>query len=253
MIGAVINSTRFNAGGINGVTISTGLAGSHVVIFNQSDVTLNWTSVPEAVGYFIEVSLFPDFRTIFETTTVFQSSHSFTDSQASGRKRYWRWAATIDGATRFGSWSEVGSYWLDTALSRELTINRNKVALADPDDMLDVYYFDHFPTWVVVKRNLYRASERNRVGELLSEFLTVKNVIELNFEGAQYVDMIDLNEIERFHNDKRTFFVATFKDGERDRPMPHVWLVELIEDPRFTLIAAGRPDLLTGSLAFEEV
>lgn len=253
MIGAMINSQQFNTGGINGLTNTPDLAVSLKVIYNQSSVTLNWTSDPDALAYFLQVSLYPDFRTTFVNITLGPSTYTFTDSQPSGQKRYWRWATTYDGVTRALPWSEVGSYWLDTALSAELELDRNTWAFADPADMLDTYVLNDFPINSFVKRNLYRSQERNRLGELLSEFLTVKDLVTLNFNGAQYMRMSQLAELERFHNSKRTFFLAAFKDGSRQSPMPHVWLVECAQDPSFNMIAAGRPDLLSGTISFEEV
>jgi hypothetical protein len=253
MIGSMINSAQFNTGGINGNTLVSDVTTTLKVIYNQSGITLNWTSVTPVVGYFLQVSLYADFRTTFVNTTVGVSQYSFTDSQPSGQKRFWRWAPTLNGIDRSEPWSEVGSYWLDTALSAELELNRNEWAFADPEDMLDQYELDLFPTSLIVKRNLYRSQERNRLGELLSEFLTVKDLVTLNFQGAQYMEMAQLAELERFHNSKRTFFLAAFKDGAWFRPMPHVWLVECQQDPTFNMIAAGRPDLLSGTISFEEV
>ena len=253
MIGMMINSGQFNTQGINGVTQSQDIAGSLKVIYNQSSVILNWSSVDNTLAYIVEVSLYADFRSVFYTATVGQSTVTFTDSQASGKKRYWRWYPTLDGVTKYEPYSEVGSYWLDTALSTELVLNRNEWAFADPGNMLDSYEINHFPTSLFVKRNLYRSQERNRLGELLSEFLTIKDLVTLNFNGAQYLEMADLSELERFHNDKRTFVLACFKDGQRARPMPHVWLVQCATDPSFNMIAAGRPDLLSGQIQFEEV
>lgn len=253
MIGSMINSGQFNTQGINGNTVAFGIAGSLKIIYNQSGIVLNWTSVSPVSGYFVQVSLFPDFRTVFESATTSISEYSFTDSQPSGQKRYWRWAPTLNGVDRSEPWSEVGSYWLDTALSAELELNRNEWAFADPEDMLDQYELDMFPASLFVKRNLYRSQERNRLGELLSEFLTIKDYVTLNFQGAQYMEMAQLAELERFHNNKRTFFLACFKDGAWQRPMPHVWLVECAQDPSFNMLAAGRPDLLNGTISFEEV
>jgi hypothetical protein len=253
MIGALINSGQFNTQGINGTSVAQDITASLKVIYNQTGIELNWSSVDNALAYFVEVSLYADFRTIFESATVNQSMYSFTDAEPSGQKRYWRWAPTIDGVTKFLPWSEVGSYWLDTALSAELELNRNEWAFADPDDMLDNYGIENFPTSMFVKRNLYRSQERNRLGELLSEFLTIKDLVTLNFNGAQYMHIQDLSELERFHNDKRTFFLACFKDGQRASPMPHVWLVQCVTDPSFNMIAAGRHDLLAGQIQFEEV
>lgn len=253
MIGAQINSTQFNAIGINGASSTLGIAASQVIIFNQQGVILNWTSTPNALSYFLQISLYADFRNTFVNISAATSEHSFTDTQPSGQKRYWRYAATIDGVTKFEAWSEVGSYWLDTALSRQLELNRNEWALANPDDMLDQREFDMFPTSIFVKRNLYRSQERNRLGELLSEFLTTKGLITLNFTGQQFLEITDMSEVERFHNDFRTFFLAAFKDGKQDRPMPHVWKVELAADPSFSILSAGNPNYLTGSLTFEEI
>lgn len=250
---ARINTGQINTQGINGSTISSDVAQSQFVIYNQSGIQLNWSSVVSAIGYFVQVSLYPDFRTTFVNVTASDSNYSFADAQASGIKRYWRWAPTLDGVTRFEPWSEVGSYWLDTALTHQLELNRNTWAFANPSDMLDIYELELFPVALHVKRNLYRSQERNRLGELLSEFLTVKDLITLNCQGQQFIEMAQFNELERFHNDFRTFFLAAFRDGQMDRPMPHVWLVECAEDPAFTLIAAGRPDLLSGSITFEEV
>lgn len=253
MIGGLINSAEFNSIGINGSSSASGIPEEHKIIYNQTSIALNWSPFESAVSYFIQVSLYPDFRTNFVDTSVSLSEYSFTDSQPSGQKRYWRWAPTVNGSELFAPWSEVGSYWLDTALSAEVTLQRNEWALANPDDMLDVREFDQFPTYVAVKRNLYRYQERNRRGELLSEFLTVKGLITLNFTGQQFLEHSDLDEIERFHNDFRTFFLVAYKDGKQDNPMPHVWLVELSTDPSFSMISAGNQMYLQGSLTFDEV
>jgi len=253
MLNTLINSQEFNAGGINGNFSAGGIPTELVIIYNQTGIALDWTPYSGAVAYFLQVSLYPDFRTTFVDTTVPLSTHSFTDAQPNGQKRYWRWAPTLDGVEFLTPWSEVGSYWLDTALDEQMTLQRNEWGLANPDDMLDQREFDQFPTYVTVKRNLYRYQDRNRLGELLSEFLTVKGLITLNFTGQQFLEHADLDEVERFHNDFRTFFLAAYKDGGQDNPMPHVWLVELANDPSFAMISAGNPMYLQGSLTFEEV
>lgn len=253
MLNSLINSHQFNSAPINGFGAASGVPTELKIIYNQSGIELDWSPVTGAVSYFLQVSLYPDFRTTFINTTVPLSNHSFTDGQPSGQKRYWRWAPTVDGIEFLAPWSEVGSYWLDTALSAEMVLQRNEWGLANPADMLDQREFDQFPTNIFVKRNLYRYQERNRLGELLSEFLTVKGLITLNFTGQQFIEHTDLDEIERFHNDMRTFFLVAYKDGKQDSPMPHVWLVELLNDPSFSMIAAGNPMYLSGSLTFEEV
>jgi|WetSurMetagenome_2_1015567.scaffolds.fasta_scaffold86743_2 hypothetical protein len=250
---APFNIGQFNTMGWNGETFSQQSAGQLAIIYRQRNIYLNWTSVSAVNYYRIQVSLFPDFRTNFVDQWITASEYSFTDLQVNNQKRYWRWHPSIDGATKFEPWSEVGSYWLDTTLGYDVVLNRNEFAFVNENDSSDVYEFDLFPQYTIIPRNMYRIQDRNRLGEMLSEFLTVKEIITLVFDGDQYIEHQQLNEIKRFHNDIRTFFLACFKDGERGRPMPHVWKVEFSNDPTLTMIAAGRQDLLRGTLTLEEV
>lgn len=250
----LMNASMFNTQMFNGPAVSHEPAGEMKVLFNQTTIDLNWTTVEGATHYRVQVSLYPDFRTTFENTVVSDSDHQFTDSQTDNQKRYWRWRPSMDGAASYMEpWSEVGSYWLDTGASTEVELARNKWAIFDPDDVDDQWWLDIFPLYRIIYQNLYRIQERNRLGELLSEFLTIKSQISLMFQGSQYLEHRDLNELRRFHNNIRTFFIATFKDGERQRPMPNIWKVEFTADPAFTMIAAGRQDLLAGSVIMEEV
>lgn len=250
---APFNSAYFNSQAFNGETVAQDAATQLKIIYKQRGIELNWTSVSAANFYRVQVSLYPDFREVFEDEWVTQSEHAFTDLEPNDQKRYWRWHPSVDGATKYEPWSEVGSYWLDTTLAYDVSLNRNEFAFVAENDSSDIYEFDLFPQYTIINRNLYRIQERNRLGELLSEFLTVKPVITINFTGGQFIDHAQLNELRRFHNDVRTFFLACFKDGERLRPMPHVWKVEFTTDPAFTMIAAGRQDLLTGTITLEEV
>lgn len=253
MINAQMNIGQFNTIGWNGETFTEAQAGSLKIIYHQRNIEFNWASVSGSLGYRIQVSLFSDFREVFEDVLVTSSEHAFTDLEVNDQKRYWRWYPTIDLVTKYEPWSEVGSYWLDTTLAYDVELNRNEFAFVDENDSADVYEFELFPTYNILPRNMYRIQERNRAGELLSEFLTVKEVITLSFDGGQYIEHPQLNEMKRFHNDIRTFFLACFKDGERNRPMPHVWKVEFTTDPSLTMIAAGRQDLLSGTITLEEV
>lgn len=250
---APFNAGQFNTLGWNGETFGTETATQQKVIYRVRDIELNWYAVPHVLNYRVQVSLYPDFRSTIIDEWVDISQYSFTDLEENDRKRYWRWHPSLDGLTKYEPWSEVGSYWLDTTLPEDVELNRNEFAFVNPADSRDQYQFELFPTYSITFRNLYRIQERNRLGELLSEFLTVKDLITLNFTGGQFVEHVQYHEMLRFHNDIRTFYLACFKDGERQRPMPHVWKVEFSADPSFTMIAAGRQDLLEGSITFEEV
>lgn len=246
------NDFAFNDAPFNDQSIAEGPAPEHYILFNQTGIMINWTGDEYAINYQLQVSLYADFRTTFLDTVVTDSQYSFTDSQVDNAKRFWR-VRPSNGSIYYRPWSEVGNYWLDTSASVQVELDHNQWALVDIDDTTDKYIFDLFPLYAIVPQNLLRAQARNRLGELLSEYLTTKATIQLQFNGNQYMEFPQMNEFRRFHTSKRTFYLCGFFDGERISPMPHIWKVEYIEDPMLTMFSAGRPDLLMGTLNFQEV
>lgn len=249
-----INGGRWNSQAWNGPAFLINIAAEMKVLFNQRTIVLDWPSVSGAHYYQVQVSLYPDFRSCFVDQTVTDDDYTFTDAQADNVKRFWRWRPSLSsGSGWIEPWSEPGSYWLDLSASAEIDVPKHYWTIFDPSDVTDLYWFDLPPVYTIVPTNIYRVQDRNRVGELLSEFLTTKNNIQLQFSGAQYVALAQANEFRRFHVSKRTFFLATFKIGERNRPMPNIWLVEFVQDPAFSMFAAGRPDLVRGTATLTEV
>lgn len=250
----LVNTQLFNTNLWNGAAVAQEPGIDHVILFNTTSIDLKWASVTGATDYQVQVSLFRDFRTIFETAITTESDYQFTDSQTNGAKRYWRWRPSTDGGSTFMEpFSEVGSYWLDTSAAQQIELDRNQFLICDSADTSDQYFFEMFPIYQIYDMNLYRIHQRNLLGTLLSEFLDFKSEIVLMFDGAQYMERRQFNEMVRFHNIARVCYLATYKDGERARPMPHIWKVEFVDDPNLTMLAAGRPDLLNGQIKFTEV
>jgi hypothetical protein len=135
----------------------------------------------------------------------------------------------------------------------EIEMPKGYWALFDKDDPTDIYFLDLPPIYTIIPRNIYRFQGRNRAGTLLSEFLTVKDDIALMFQGGQYIMHAQMDEFERFNNTKRVFFLANYAIWKHGEPMPHIWKVECTDDPSFTMIAAGRPDLVRGQVTLIEV
>ena len=246
------NTTRWNTAQWNGLVGGITPTVVMKILYNQRSISLQWTAVPGATSYAYEVSLFHDFRTIFESGTQTPTAHTFTDNEADDAKRFWRWRALVSGVP-IEPWSEVGSYWIDTSATEEIFLNNDTWAMFAPDDVEDFYLFSLFPRYRIIAQNLYRIQERNRGGTLLSEFLTIKGDITLMFAGSQFLEHEQFHEMVRFHTEIRTIFLASMKQGEKSRQMPHIWKCEFRQDPSFTMISAGRQDLLAGQLQFEEV
>jgi hypothetical protein len=249
MNGGMWNTLPFN-GPANLVTI----AGDMKVLYNQTSISLDWGTVDGANYYTLQVSLFPDFRSFILNVNITESDYQFTDSSTDDMKRYWRWRPSVSsGSNWLQPWSDIGHYWLDTSAAGEIEVPEHHWTMFDMDDVTDIYWFEMVPLSATVSHNINRFQGRNRLGTLLTEFLTVKDEIQLSYMGEQYLEHPQLDEFERFNNTKRTFFLANYAIGKRGEPTPHIWKVEFTIDPAFAMIAAGRPDLLRGSLTLIEV
>jgi len=244
---------------------------NHRVLFNHRNIDLYWYQTLPSSGYSafeheLQVSLYPDFRSFVYHAFLGQvATVSFSDNGANDAKRYWRWRTLqFDDVTVIENWSEVASYWLDTNAAVDIYVQRGDWVLFDPDNVTDLYKLDLPPIYTIDANNLYRFNARNLRGDLHVELLTVKDSIALTFQGNQYIAHAQINEFRRFHNTRRTFFLATnkngiykpayyFQDGIYSRPAPHIWKVEFFKEPNFSMIAAGRPDLLRGIAQLTEV
>ncbi len=250
----MMNHGLWNSQAFNGLAGLTTIAADVRVLYNQTSISLKWGEIARASFYQVQVSLFPDFRSSFEDVVLTEPAYVFTDSQTNNAKRWWRWRPSVtSGANFIAPWSEVGSYWLDTGASDEIEIPQDIWIAFDKDNVTDKYIFDLAPIYTIVPKNIYRFQGRNRAGTLLTEFLTVKDDIQLNFVGSQYIIHQQMDEFQRFNNTKRTFFVATYTLWKAGQPISHIWKVECSDDPVFTMIAAGRPDLLRGTVTLIEV
>jgi hypothetical protein len=238
-----MNQGQWNSQAFNGQANKTTILGDTRVLYNQRSITLDWGTVHGANFYQLQVSMFPDFRANVIDVAIQESVYTFTDSGTDDAKRWWRWRPSVSsGADFLQPWSEVGSYWLDTTAAAEIKIPEGYWA-----------FFDLAPTYTIVPRNKFRYQGRNRSGTLLTEFLTVKDDITLMFTGGQYILHQQMDEFQRFNNTKRTFFITTYTIWKHGEPMANIWKVECTDDPSFTMIGAGRPDILRGQVQLTEV
>lgn len=249
-----MNHSMWNVQAWNGQANLVTVAADVKVLYNQRSISLRWGEVARANFYQVQVSLFPDFRSCFVDVSIDEAAYIFTDAQIDNAKRWWRWRPSVTaGANFLAPYSEVGSYWLYTGAAEEIEMPEGYWKIFDKDLVTDDYILDLSPMFTIIPRNLYRYQGRNRAGTLLTEFLTVKDEINLSFQGGQYIMHAQMDEFQRFNNTKRTFFLAAYAIWKYGQPIAHIWKVEFTDDPTFTMIAAGRPDILRGSVTLTEV
>jgi hypothetical protein len=223
------------------------------VLYNTTSVTLDWADVTGANLYHLQVSVRnPDFSGILECedAALATSTKSFTDDGTDDERRYWRWRSSPDTGTSWSEWSEVGSYWMDTTAGAEVTLASGEWALFDQDSVSDIYTFDLVPVDSAIFENIYRVRERNRLGTLMSEYVNTKARITLDFSG--FVTHEQYRAFVRFNHVVKTFFLACYKSNEVDS-VPNIWKAQFDSDPAMTMVATGRPGLMTGSVNLIEV
>jgi len=222
-------------------------------IFNNTAINLSWNAVTNADLYSIQISLYADFSEILvQQNDLVSPSHSFADEGLNAAKRYWRWKYSTDSGSTWSAWSEVGSYWLDTDLTVDYTPLTGGWAFVSCADATDQYTLSVAPRHLVVERSINRIKERNRAGDLLSEYLTTKAIISLDFPEDGYMGHEQFREIIRFNTEVKTFLLVSNTDNGTDH-VTRVWKVQFTDDPEIGMFTAGREDLLTGTLELEEV
>lgn len=229
------------------------MSDANSVISNDTTIQLDWADVTGANKYYAQVATTPDFSgtLLVDDNTLAASATSYTDSATNNSKRWWRWKYSTDGGSTWSSWSEAGHVWINSGASADVTLTSDQWALIDPDDVTDKYVLGVFPTYTVIEMHQRRIRERNRAGEMLSEYLIMKGKITLNFDDSCYMAHEQMREIRRFNSEIKTFFLANYASNLTDS-VPHIWKVEFSTDPELTMIQ-GRQDLYSGSLEMEEV
>lgn len=229
---------------------------THAVYFASRNITLKWGLITNANAYHLQVCANPDFSApfIYDQTLLDVHKASFTDNGADDAKRYWRWRYSLDGGASYGFYSEVGSYWMNTAGTEDVNLSPvDTWALINPSPVTDRYLLPDFPLYSIAQKHLFRIRERNRLGTLLSEYITQKGTIQLVYNSSTYLTAQAFFEIRRFNEQVKTFFIATFKRSISTLATPNIWKVQFDTDPELAMFAPGRQDLFAGTLNLTEV
>ncbi len=126
-------------------------------------------------------------------------------------------------------------------------------ALINPSPVTDRYLLPDFPIYAIKQQHLYRIRERNRLGTMLSEYITQKATIQIVYNQNTYLSAQAFFEFRRFNEQVKTFFLATFKRSISTLATPNIWKVQFDTDPELAMFATGRQDLYAGTLNLTEV
>lgn len=230
------------------------MSATNSVLSNDTSITLDWADVSGANLYHLQVGSKPDFSgtLIVDDNTLAVSTKAFTDTGTNDTKRYWRWRYSTDAGVTWSEWGEVGSYWVNTGASGDVTLTAGKWAIFDPDAVTDKYILPDYPLYQITDMQYNRAKERNRQGELLTEWYASKAIIIMSFSEEQFMTHEHMRAMKRFNCEVKTFFLATYKTNGIDN-VPNIWKVVFQDDPEFEMLAAGREDFFTSEIVFEEV
>lgn len=230
------------------------MATTNSVLANDTAITLDWADVTSANLYHVQVATQADMggALLVDDNALVSSTKSYTDAGADGTKRWWRFRSSSDAGVTWSTWSEVGSFWIDTTFSADVALTQGNWALINPALVTDKFVFDDYPVYQVTPTSIYRVKARNRLGELLSEYLTSKAMIKMNFPETLFITHQQMREILRFHVSIKTFYLAVWKDDNASG-MFNVWKVQFTDDPSLSMLVAGREDFFTGDLTCEEV
>lgn len=227
----------------------------HAVYFASTSITLAWRNPIGANLFQCQVSLNADFSgtDVYNSAVLTLNGTTFTDGSTNDARRFWRWRWSADSGTTWSRWSHAGSYWMNTSGAENVSIVRNSFAFINPSPVTDRFPFEIFPMYKVQPQNIYRVRERNRLGTLLSEYITTKQFVDMDFDDQRWLESAEVAELRRFGQAVRTFYLAMFHDHELGDPVPNIWKVQFVSDPNVSLFNAGRQDMFTGTLSFEEV
>ncbi len=230
------------------------MSSTNAAVAIDSSIVLNWNDVTAANLYHLQVSLRSDFSgaMVVEDAALATSGKSFADSSTDDRKRFWRWRSSANAGTTWSAWSEVGHYWLGVTLAAEVVRTTAGWALVNPDNTADIYTLADYPVHATTDVSIRRARERNRSGDLLTEWLISKATVELQFPETIYMTHEQMREFKRFELEVQEFFLVGYVSNGVDL-VPHIWKVIFNDDPTFAILGAGREDLFVATLSFEEV
>ena len=250
----------------------TGAASANVDVstLTTSYVTYNFSftnAIPVAVGTAYHIVLRGDFAVSGANYANWQkdAAGSYTGGAAykGDGTPTWSTNGTPDQIfttyyNKWAAWSPVRAFFVNTATASAYTPTANGWAFVDPDDITDFYFFAVAPNYIVEPMHMRRGQATNISGDLLTEYISARDRIEISFDsasknanGSAYVDYAQAAELLRFYNKRKTLYLVSVTYYVQDNH-ERIWKVDFLETPKVVPLAPGREDLFTLTMVLQE-
>jgi hypothetical protein len=191
----------------------------------QNGTTVALSCVTFGAGtYQFDVSSYIDFSdgtNMASTGTGTNPSTSVGISQGNG-KYYWRYKYNA------GKWSETNSFFLVGTEGTDLALSSNVWVLVNVNDTSETFTFEVQPLrFRISETALSRSQDRNMTGTLLTQFITTKAMVDLDYSEVQYIGTSQKAEFQRFYNMRNDKYLATRQDAQISGQYYYkIWKVE---------------------------
>jgi len=204
---------------------------SNKVLYSSTSISLDWEDVSGATKYKVQISPVIDFSTLEVESEPVTSNFNHTLVGGEG-KYYWRWRPYVSGYSDAYPWHEISSFIYDTnSPSDFIAIPQWVFLVKNPGANQDKYQFETQPlSYFITDAHINRTSDRNLKGELLSEYVTTKADIVLDFSRQSSVGKNQKAEFKRFYNFHTSFYVCKeTEDFDSANKVSRIWDVEFRE------------------------
>ena len=216
---------------------------------NDSTPTLTWTAVSGANLYHAQISLKANFSSLVAEDNALASESYTPTISTDDSKYYWRFRSSTDGGSTWSQWSEVYSFWYNSAFST--TVTPTTWMLVKADDVTDTYTLGVYPKPHILPFHVNRSDRRTLSGGLLVDHVGTKDEVVLEHDEA-WISAGQRDEFMRFFNLGEVFFLLGVIDNG-DQTVEKTWKAFFSDKPEFEPLATGRNDYFRVRLPFKEV
>ncbi len=199
------------------------------ILTNTVSLTFSWVESTGATKNHCRISRYYDFSVIdHESNTL--TTGDYTVTLTTGNyKYYWQHCSYV--GTAWLPWNEVQSFE-KVSSGAQFTITDGKWMMFEASERAArSLIFTSAPNYTYTESQLYRTTDRNLAGNILSEFWTTKGKIVLSFGENNTVSKIEKDQIMRYYgmNNKDVYLACAPYNGQNY--YRKLWKIFFVAEP----------------------